>query len=508
MKTMKSLQNKSFRPVLTEELESIKQQIELLSNYEVGVIVEATGIALDDMTKEEKLFQLKKKYVTKVHITKTGEERRINAPDPSKSGPLRAWNTLMPTGSRICRATESELIDALYDFYGGGKTKLRSYKFCNVFPLALASHAARGKSKDKKTIEQKTVEEYEKTYKRFVNPELANADVRDVDLEYLDGYLYDLLQEAFDNGKPVKERAFTNAKTMFNMVFDYCVREKLMSGNPSRSLKPSDYSKLLDYSTHSRNRSDIMHTQEDMQRLFAEADKRAKHPQFHGFYNYNYMMKVQDILGTRPGELVVLKWKNLDRACGILKICEQQRIYKGDKKNNVPTTYKTIPYTKNERKSHKGGREFPVCDELMALFDEIKGMQEAHGIESEYIFCDPSGDPVKKDLYISYLGRLCKDLGIKGKGTYVFRRDANCRLAHGGTDEINRGKLLGNSCGVNNSCYTYEEEDHISKARDILEASSFAWNTVSNTQITPAKIIVFPNEKSPRTANSKAFHKK
>ena len=113
--------------------------------------------------------------------------------------------------SNICRATKSELIDALYDFYGGGKTKLRSYKFCNVFPLVLTSHAAISKSKDKKTIEQKTVEEYEKTYKRFVNLELANADVRDVDLEYLDGYLYDFLQEAFDNGKPVKERAFTNA---------------------------------------------------------------------------------------------------------------------------------------------------------------------------------------------------------------------------------------------------------------------------------------------------------
>ena len=162
----------------------------------------------------------------------------------------------MPTGSRISRATERELIDALFKFYEGGKTKLRSYKFCNIFPLALASHSAKGKAKDKKTVEQKTLEEYEKNYKRFVSPELANMDVREIDAEYLDGYLYDYLQDAFDGGKPVKERAFTNAKTMFNMVFDYCVRERIIASNPSRSLKPADYSKLLDYSTHSRNRQD------------------------------------------------------------------------------------------------------------------------------------------------------------------------------------------------------------------------------------------------------------
>ena len=36
--------------------------------------------------------------------------------------------------SNICRATESELIDALYDFYGGGKTKLSPTNSAMFFP--------------------------------------------------------------------------------------------------------------------------------------------------------------------------------------------------------------------------------------------------------------------------------------------------------------------------------------------------------------------------------------
>ena len=58
-----------------------------------------------------------------VHIRNDDTLIAFNPPDETKQGALRFWNTLTPDKKRLSTQTEDQLIDKLYDYYGGGYKK-------------------------------------------------------------------------------------------------------------------------------------------------------------------------------------------------------------------------------------------------------------------------------------------------------------------------------------------------------------------------------------------------
>lgn len=435
-----------------------------LSEDEYTIVT--TGAGNKMMTKKERVFYEKEKFVKSIHITGEGVMRLIKEPVAGAKGWQKYWSTVMPDKSRLTATSYEGLIEKLYTVYAEDGYIL-DYTVDAIWKKALKNY------EEEKLRPLKTIQEQDKVYQRFVNKQLAAMDIRTITEEFMKRYIRSLLMNAARSNKPIKHRAFTNMKSMFNILFRYAVHRNLLTKNPAEAATANLYEDLIDYSVRCRSRGDIMHTTEEFTMIFNEAARLAsKHK---GYYYFDTMLRVQDILGVRPGELCALKWKYYEVDSQVLRVCEQQRMVPANKETEEPKHYITVPFTKNEKGISKGGRWLPVSNELANLFARMKELQTQYEIKSEYIFCDSNGEAVKKDAYTDYLGNICRRLEIDRHGTYTFRRDANCRYAHSGIDVVDRGKLLGNTLGVNTSCYTFEGEEYIKRAREVLNKTTTYW---------------------------------
>lgn len=92
-----------------------------LSDHAYTIVSTGTGNVV--MTKEQRIKFEKRRFIMFVHIRNDGTLRAINPPDETKQEALRFWNTLTPDKKRLSTQTEDQLIDKLYDYYGGGYKK-------------------------------------------------------------------------------------------------------------------------------------------------------------------------------------------------------------------------------------------------------------------------------------------------------------------------------------------------------------------------------------------------
>lgn len=449
-----------------EKIEEVLSKIEMCTRMDDCRIIVSTDVGDKIMTKEERIFYEKEKFVKSVHTTKGGKLKTINEPDIRATDLNRFWNTLLPDKKRCTASTYEGLIEKLFVYYTAGEY-IADYSVSEIWKKALEDYS------NAKYRPEKTIIEQEKTYKRFISPEFACQDIRKINEAYIMKYIREFLIREMKNNTPVKEKAFNNFKSMLNILFGYAVDKKLLPSNPSKKATTSFFAELLDYNTKKRRRSDVMHSSKEYELIFAEADRLANIPKHKDYYVYDTMMRVHYLTGVRPAELVALKWKNIEPAQHILWVCEQQRLIPSTSNSSHSRRYEIIGFTKNEKGISKGGRPIPISNQLQQLFDKMKLLQEAHGINSEFIFCDKSGDMIKKDNYMDCLGSICRRLNIDRHGTYTFRRAANCRFYENDIDAFTRGKLLGNSLGVNTSCYTFEKEDYLDQARDVMDIVSF-----------------------------------
>lgn len=425
-----------------------------------------TDTAKADMKKKERIFKEKESFVLMVHRTDDGVPRKINEPKPGAKGQTGLWNTKMSDGKRPTSKTYEGLIEKLYELYGG-LYHHQSYKIIDVWEEALAEYQREG------FRELKSVENQRKEFKRIATPEFLEMDMRKITVKWLEGFLRGFIVGKYEEGKPIKQKAFLNIKSALNILFCYAVKEGMLPSNPAIEIKPTAFQKYLDFSIHDRSRSAVLHTESQYESFFAEIENHKNHPQFGGYYVYHLMAKVQAISGLRPGELCTLKWK--DVIDGLLFVRSQQRLVPANKETGEGRKYLDIPYTKNARVGRAGGRALPYAGPLMDAIEEARSLQKAFGIESAYIFSDKTGNPVKKDQYSDAVTATFRKLKMPTHGTYTFRRIANDRFKKAGFDEKDRGYLLGNTSGVNNSCYTFENEEVVENARSVFNAMSPAW---------------------------------
>lgn len=92
--------------------------------------------------------------------------------------------------------------------------------------------------------------------------------------------------------------------------------------------------------------------------------------------------------GMRRGEIIGLRWKNVDFARGVIKVVESD--YRGELK--PPKNGKT--------------REVPMAPELRAAL-------EAHPRRGERVLVTDAGKPIGTDLVRSWLGRAERDAGVQ-----------------------------------------------------------------------------------------------
>ncbi len=158
-------------------------------------------------------------------------------------------------------------------------------------------------------------------------------------------------------------------------------------------------------------------------------------------------------------------------------------------------------WTKDEKGIPNGGRKYPVTNNIRAILGELLALQKSLGIHSKYVFCHKNGEWIKTDAYETCLRRLMSGLGYDVTNNHSFRMSLNSNVFIGkyGLPVTERARLLGHSVETNLRYYSFAGKDSLDDICAILNGE------VEVSPRSHQNIITFTNEKSSRTAYSRAF---
>lgn len=182
----------------------------------------------------------------------------------------------------------------------------------------------------------------------------------------------------------------------------------------------------------------------DIQKQFLESAKGQS-------YENQYRFILQT--GLRTGELVGLKWKDIDFEEKTLKI-ERSMEYR----------YTTGAWRVGEPKSKSGYRTIPLTDEAIRILKSQKAKnQNIKYIPDEWaeqVFLCRKGEPVKNSTYDTALFKICDKANIKRFSMHVLRHTFATRCIEGGMLPKTLQKILGHSnIGITMNLYVHITEE-------------------------------------------------
>jgi len=349
------------------------------------------------------------------------------------------WYTYLPDGEGRKlkkRTTQKAIEDEVIEYYSKEvkkQSKLNKEKeildnrFDNNFVLWKNKQIAYG-------VSSNTISKYEYDYKRFFQgTEFEKVDIRNVTEEDITVFMVSRIKEL-----NLKEKAgkalwgyltgvFRSAKINKRILDDPCqyVDVKSFFRLYNRDMKP-DESRIL---------NDI-EIEKLMEIIIMDHKKNPS-------YMPSYAVELSLYTGMRAGELAGLKWKNVLIRERVLLISESEKY---DRINKV--------YFMSSTKTYKS-RRFPISDEMLLFFQNLKSVQEVYGCYEGYVFSTNAGNVHCKTIS-DCIRNKCIQADIPVKGIHSVRRTVNSKMRCSGVPSTVAASLLGHTEEVNNTNYTYD----------------------------------------------------
>lgn len=413
-------------------LHDFEHQRDSVKNQLKCGIINSADATNELMSISKKEYALKEKLVTQVHVTGNGEPRKIEYKESRGM-----WKTIMPDKTYMFGKTKEILIDKLFEFYG---LTLTDTKIKSIFLLAIKEKEATSNRNPS------TISRYYLDFDRYISKDFQAKDIRKITKADVKAYTQELVHST-----TLKKSNFLAYKGVLNLIFEYALEYDIIDKNPVTAVKNTDYYKDCDL-TVAKPDQKIM-SPEEIELLRSEIRKRMGYDKkYNGYFINGYAMLISIETGMRAAELCSLKWDDIDFKRDIINIHSQQlyKVQKGGKE------YYYVGYTKNERGIPNGGRDFPLTTAIRVILGELKHVQDAKGIKSEYVFCHEDGEWIKTDAYETCLRRLCQSLGFTVTNNHALRMSLNSNIFIPlGIAVTERARMLGHSVETNLRKYSF-----------------------------------------------------
>ena len=269
-------------------------------------------------------------------------------------------------------------------------------------------------NESKYSIKKRTLLNYYQNTNSYVKDSIGQSELQDIDNNILNDYILSKYKGYSETGT-LGSSTLKITKTIINQALDYGYEKKYFPDNKkiTTNFKQDSISKIETLTNYEANKveQDIID------------NKR--------FYSYGVLISMHT--GLRIGELLALKWTDIDFKNKIMCVnttsCD---ISCGKKMYHIEDT----------PKSESSLREIPLTNETLSL---LKGVKEYQKNNSKYVVSRSTGKQIKTRAYQDSFSRLLKRLNVRHYGFHSLRHTFATRCYKLGMDIKTLSELLGHS---------------------------------------------------------------
>ena len=284
----------------------------------------------------------------------------------------------------------------------------------------------------KRTVRPNTIRNYTERYRHNIEPVIGTKMLSAVNSIHCQSIMNRMADQGYRTSTIYQTRI-----ALYNML-DYAFLNDVIMKNPCSKVVKSDIGKA------SRKKEALTR---DTQRTFCRTVEG-------NAYECQYRFLLQT--GLRTGELVGLKWSDVDWDERTLTI-----------NRSMEYRHSTKEWRVGEPKSKSGYRTIPLTDEAIEILRLQKKKNKSIMVVplewSEYIFLCRKGTPVKNSTYDTMLFKLCDKAGIQRFSMHVLRHTFATRCIEAGMKPKTLQTILGHSnIGITMNLYvhTTDEQKH------------------------------------------------
>lgn len=291
----------------------------------------------------------------------------------------------------------------------------------------------------KKTVRPNTVRNYTERYYKNIQKVIGKKLLTEVKSIHCQKIFTNMADEGYRTSTLYQTRI-----TLFNML-EFAKENEIILSNPCKKSVKSDMGKP----SQKKEALTI-----DIQKKFLEQAKGRS-------YENQYRFILQT--GLRTGELIGLKWEDVDFTNRVLKI-----------QRSMEYRHSVGEWRIGEPKSKSGYRTIPLTDEAIRILKAQKRKNKKIKVIpiewNEYIFLSRKGEPVKNSTYDTMLFKICEKAEISKFSMHILRHTFATRCIEGGMMPKTLQKILGHSnIGITMNLYVHITEDE--KQKEINKVS-------------------------------------
>lgn len=276
----------------------------------------------------------------------------------------------------------------------------------------------------RRDVGETTYRDYEKRYALYIAGPLGRYRLCDFTAALIRKWLNATRDHyAFNSAK--------QARALLERILDLAVTDKLIEENPARLVKPPRAPKVQQPDDDEDGQRAL--TVEQVDRLLAEAKrtdrlwstarglKLAEANAVRGDATYAlYTLAVR--LGLRRGELLGLRWRDIDFDRNIIRV--RQQVTRDDTGYRISSTLKT-PAAR---------RDLPLEDDIAAILHHLKAALGPRADVKDLVFPDKDGNERDPQSITRNFARLVKRLGLGDFHLHDLRHTAVTRWRTAGVD--------------------------------------------------------------------------
>lgn len=278
---------------------------------------------------------------------------------------------------------------------------------------------------------------YRKYWKNNISPLIGTMELKDITPMHCQRILNHLNERH-------KMSTIRTHRTFMWSVFECAVENDLIEKNPvRRSVRATGGEKT-------EGRESL--TVEEQKVFLLGAEKSA-------YYNeYAFVLQT----GIRVGELIALKWSDIDFKNRKLRIRRSA--------SEIPKQGFVI----GEPKTKSGYREIPLTEEAINILCRQKEKNAQKKIipiqYADYVFLNRNGNLIQKSAYNQGIYIICDRLGIKHFSMHVLRHTFATRCIESGMQPKTLQAILGHSkIDMTMNLYVHVTEAHKAKEMELIE---------------------------------------